>query len=473
MANTNEQIASEVLAAVGGKANITFVTHCITRLRFNLKDMALPDQQAIKEIKGVLGVVVTGGQFQVIIGQNVPKVYSALCKQAGIQEQASINENLDKPKEKLTPKSIGGNILGYLSGSMTPMIPAMMAAAMFKTVQVIVGPDMLKLVTAESSLYLLCGFMYSAFFYFLPMFLGYTASKKLGLNPVMGMLAAGLLLVPEFMALAGGEMAFNVYGIPCKVNNYAQTVLPIVLTVWVMSYVDRFFRKVIPDMLATVFAPFLTMVVMCPIELCLLAPLGSICGDFIGNGLLAFGSVGGFLAVAVVAALWEFLVMSGMHQVLIVFGITAMMTNGVDNFVLTAGGYATWAAFGMALGAFLRLRDKDEKALSLGYFVSGILGGVTEPVLYGIGFKYKRPFIAMAAGAFCGGLYGGLMHVGTYVMGATNFLAVLGYVGGGTGNMIQGCIGVAIAFGVSAALTYFIGFTADDLAVKEKSEVEV
>ena len=235
------------------------------------------------------------------------------------------------------------------------------------------------------------------------------------------------------------------------------------LTVWVMSYVDRFFRKVIPDILSTIFVPFLTMVVIVPVELCLLAPIGSVAGDFIGNGLLAFGNVGGFLAIAVVAAVWEFLVMSGMHTVLIVFGISSMMTNGVDNFVLTAGGYATWAAFGMALGAFLRLRDKEEKTLALGYFVSGILGGVTEPVLYGIGFKFKKPFIAMAIGGFCGGLYAGLMHVGTYVMGATNFLSVLGYVGGGTANMIHGCVGAVIALGVSAALTYFIGFTEQDL----------
>ncbi|MCI8401123.1 MAG: PTS transporter subunit EIIC [Lachnospiraceae bacterium] len=464
MAQNNEQIATSVLEAIGGKENITFVTHCMTRLRFNLKDMGIPDQEEIKKIKGVLGAVVTGGQFQIIIGQNVPKVYASLCDQAGIARQEAVDENLDKPKEKLTPGKIGSNILNYMAGSMTPMIPAMMAAAMFRTIQVLIGPGMLSLITAESSMYMLCDFMYNAFFYFLPVYLGYTASKKLNLNPVLGMMAACLLLVPEFMALAGSETSFNVYGIPCIVNNYSQSVLPIVLTVWVMSYVDRFFRKVIPDMLSTIFAPFLTMVVMAPLELCLLAPLGSVLGDFIGNGLLAFGETGGFLAVAIVAALWEFLVMSGMHSVLIMFGITTLLTNGSESFILVAGGYATWAAFGMALGAFLRLRDKEEKSLALGYFVSGILGGVTEPVLYGIGFKYKRPFIAMAIGGFCGGLYGGLMHVGTYVMGATNFLAVLGYVGGGTTNMVHGCIGVGITIVVTTALTYFMGFTAKDLA---------
>ncbi|WP_099467108.1 PTS transporter subunit EIIC [Konateibacter massiliensis] len=458
-----QKIAADVLTAVGGKDNVSLVTHCMTRLRLNLKDESIPNQEEIKKIPGVIGVVNTGGQLQIIIGQSVPKVYSAFCKAAGIAEQSALNENLDEKKEKLTPKRIGSNILNYLSGSMTPMIPAMITAAMFKTVQVIIGPDMLGIAGTDSNIYMLCSFMYSAFFYFLPIFLGFTAAKKLNMNPIMGLYAAALLLVPDFMALADSGTAFTVYGIPAPVNNYSQTVLPVILTIWVMSYIDRFFRKVVPDVLSTIFAPFLTMVVMVPLELCLFAPLGSILGGYVGNGLLAFGNVGGFIAVAVVAALWEFLVMTGMHQVLIVFGITAMMTNGVDNFVLTAGGYATWAAFGMALGAFLRLKNKSEKSLSLGYFISGILGGVTEPVLYGIGFKYKRPFIAMAIGGFCGGLYAGITGVGTYVMGATNFLAVLGYVGGGTANMINGCIGVAISLVVSAVLTYLFGFTAEDL----------
>ncbi|MCD8353582.1 MAG: PTS transporter subunit EIIC [Clostridiales bacterium] len=464
MANTNEQIASEVLKAVGGKENISFVTHCITRLRFNLKDMNLPNQDEIKAIDGVLGVLVSGGQFQVIIGQNVTKVYSALCSEAGIQEQAAVDENLDAPKEKLTPKKVGSNIMSFLSGSMTPMIPAMITAAMFKTIQVAFGPDMLNLISETSDLYLLCGFVYSSFFYFLPIFLGYTASKKLGLNPIMGIMATAVLLVPDFMSLATEGASFTVYGIPAATNDYSQTIVPALLSVWVLSYIEKFFKKIIPDMLSTIFVPFLSMLVLLPLELCLLAPLGSILGDYIGNGLLVFGDFGGFIAVAVVAALWEFLVMTGMHQVLIVFGITCIATNGVDTFVLTAGGYATWAAFGMALGAFFRLKDKEQKSLSLGYFISGILGGVTEPVLYGIGFRYKRPFIAMAIGGFCGGLYAGIMHVGTYVMGATNFLSVLGYVSGGTANMVNGCIGVVIAFVVSAVLTYFIGSTKEDLA---------
>lgn len=465
---TNKQIAENVLKAVGGKSNVTHVTHCMTRLRFNLKDESIPNDEEVKKISGIIGVVRAGGQYQVIVGQNVPKVYAEVCAIGDFQAASPVNENLDAPKQPLTPKQVGLNILNYMAGSMTPLISVMLAAAMFKTLQVLFGPDMLGLISAESDFYLLCTMLYNAFFYFLPIYLGATAAKKLGASQPLGMMCAAMLLVPEFVALASEGASFTVYGIPAPTNVYSQTVLPIMLAVFVMYYVERFFKKVIPDVLSTIFTPFLTMVVMVPLTFCLLAPIGSWAGNLIGNGLILFGNYGGFLAVAVVAALWEFLVMTGMHQVLILFGITTIMQTGCDKFVLTAGGYATWAAFGMALGAFLRIRDKEEKAMALGYFISGILGGVTEPVLYGIGFKYRKPFIALIIGGFCGGLYAGITGVGTYVMGATNFLAVLGYVNGGTANLINGCIGALISLVVTAALTYFIGFDKNEPVIQKQ-----
>ncbi len=458
----NKKIAQNVLEAVGGKDNVIQVTHCMTRLRFNLKDQNIPEDAKLKEIKGVLGVVRSGGQYQVIVGQNVPKVYEEICQIGGFAAKAAIEETLDGPKEKLTVKTAGGKILNYLSGSMAQLIPGMIGTAMFKTIQVVAGPDMLGLVTAESSFYLLCTILYNAFFYFIPIFLGYSAAKRLGCSQILGMLMGSMLLVPDFTALVGTDFSFSVYGIPAPVADYGQTIVPVILGVWILSYVEKFFRKIIPDVLSTIFVPFLSLVVMTPINFCLLAPLGSRLGNLIGNGLLAFGEFGGFLAVAVVAALWEFLVMTGMHAVLIVFAIGGIMTNGFDNFVLVAGGIATWAAYGIALGAFLRQKDKEEKALSFGYFVSGILGGVTEPALYGIGMRYKRPFIALLIGGAVGGLYAGITHVATYVMGATNFLGVLGYVSGGTANLVNGIIASLLAMIITAACTYFFGFTKED-----------
>lgn len=471
MSTKNQKIAEDVLQAVGGKGNITTVLHCMTRLRFTLKDQSVPNLEEIKKISGVIGVQVVGGQLQIIIGQNVNKVYDEVCKIGGITASEGLQENIDGPKEKLTLKRIGGNILDYMSGSLSPVIPVMLAAAMFKTALVLFGPDMLNLFSAESDLYILFNFLYDAGFYFMPVYLGYTAAKKLGVTPVLGMYMGCVLLVPAFMQLAEAGASFTVYGIPCRVGNYAQTVVPILLIVWVMSYVEKFFKKYVPTALSTIFTPFLTAAVMIPIALCGLAPLGGFIGDYIGAFLVSFSENGGFLAVAVIAGLWEFLVISGMHSVVIITGITLIMQQGYESCIMVAGGMATWAAFGMALGAFFKLKNKEEKSLSLGYFISGMIGGVTEPALYGIGFKYKRPFIALFIGGFLAGLYAGIMNVSVHVMGATNFLAVLGYVGGGTSNLMHGVIGNLIALFGTAILTYFIGFNKQDIAVKSEGSL--
>lgn len=457
--------AEDVLKAVGGSDNIVSATHCMTRLRLNLVDEQKANDEAVKAIKGVIGVNHQSGQYQVIIGQTVDKVYAEFSGLIGNKSQIQAADS-DTPKKKLTVKETFSRVLDYLSGSMTPLIPAMITAAMFKTIQVILGPDLFNLIGTKSDIYQLCGFLYSAFFYFLPIFLGFTAAKKLGASQVMGLYVGAMLLVPELVQLA--EKSFKVYGfIPTTIHDYSQSVIPVVLSVWVMSYIEKFFKRIVPAVLSTIFVPFLTMIVMTPLVLALLAPIGNIFGQWIGDGLISFGNIGGFVAVAVVAALWELLVMTGMHMVLITFALTALMTNGVDNFVMVAAVLATWATFGLSLGAALRIRDKEEKALTFGYVVSGIVGGVTEPTIYGVMLKYKRTIAALIVGGGFAGAYAGLTHVGMYVAGASNFLSVVGYFAGGRTNIINGFIATAIAFFGTAALTYFFGFRDDEYQLGE------
>ncbi|MEY8257075.1 PTS transporter subunit EIIC [uncultured Dubosiella sp.] len=454
----NQQIATTIMELVGGTDNISFVTHCMTRLRLNLKDESIVDDEKVKKVKGVLGIAHTGGQYQIIIGQNVPKVYKAVCEMGGFKPESAIDENLDKPKEKLTLKKVGSNIMNYMSGSMTQLIPGMIAAAMFKTLLVVLGPDMMNVITPENDLYILLDFVYDAFFYFLPIFLGYAAAKKLGSNVILGIMMGTILLVPDFVALVGTKESLSVYGfLNAPVAAYGQSVLPVLLAVWIMSYVEKGCKKIVPDVLSTVFVPTLVLAIMVPILLCVCGPIGSYVGSFICNGLIAFGNVGGFIAIAFIGALWEFLVMSGMHPVLIMFAMTTMMETGKEAFLSPAATCATFAAIGMALGAFLKQKNKEEKAESMGYFVSGIVGGVTEPVLFGIGFRYKKPFIAMAIGGFVGALYSGIFGVYASFLGATNFMIFLGYVAGGTSNLIHGIIGGLLALIVSAIATYILG----------------
>lgn len=457
MANKNEQIAGEVLTAIGGKDNITGVTHCMTRLRFNLKDASIPEDETVKGIKGVMGVARTGGQYQVIIGTNVDKVYTYLCESAGIKSESAIAENSDGKKEALTPKKVGENIMAYLSGSLTPIIPAVLAAAIFKSLVAIFGPDMLNIMSAEGDLYKLFTFVGDAGYYFLPLLIGYTAAQKLKASPVLGIFLGGIMLHPTFMAMVDEGTPFTVYGIPVSVQNYSSTILPILLSVWVMSYVEKFFKKYIPDAIKVLAVPFLTIAVMLPVTLCVLGPLGSFMGTYICAAILWLGEHFGFIGAAVIGALWEFLVMSGMHHVMIAQMIQVMAANGFDPVVTLGAVSASMAVTGMCLGMALALRDKEEKSLSFSYVIAAIIGGVTEPGLYGVGFKYKKPFIGMAAGGAAGGLYAGIFGVNAYVMvPVANFLALTAYTGGSTANIINGVISGVIAIVVSAVVTFVL-----------------
>ena len=248
---SNEQIAKDVLEAVGGSENVSAVTHCMTRLRFNLVDQDVPNDDAVKEIPGVLGVVRNGGQYQVVIGQNVSKVYPEVCKLGGFESKRAVEENPDVPaaEERLTPKAIGGAVMDYLSGSMTPVIPSIMAAAMFKTIATIFGGEMLGLIPDGSDLAILLELVYNAGFYFFPVYLGYTAAKNLNTSIPIGMFLGGILIAPGLIELATEGTPFSVYGIPCSVYNYSSSVIPIILSVWVMSYVHRFIDKYMPNAL--------------------------------------------------------------------------------------------------------------------------------------------------------------------------------------------------------------------------------
>ena len=458
----NKKIAQDILEAVGGKGNVTSATHCMTRLRLNLTDPAKAPEEAVKNVTGVLGVVQAGGQYQIIVGQNVPKVYSEFCKLTGLEAKEAIQENLDAPKEKLTLKKIGGNILGYLSGSMTPMIPIMMAAAMFKTV-LTVFTDLLHILPADSNFYILMDFMYDAGMYFMPIYIGYFAAKKIGMTPGLGMYLGGILLAPDFLNLVTSGVEFSVFGLPVYMKSYAQSFLPIVLSVAMAYLFEKLFKKIVPDVLSTIFVPMFTIFCATPVALVVTAPIGYILGDYIGAALIFLGDHTGFVGLAIIAGLWEYLVMTGIHGVLLMPAMTTMMGGGVDPCMFPAAKCATFAAIGMALGTFLRMKNKEEKATAGGMFISGLVGGVTEPVLYGIGLKYKRPFIAMSIGAAIGGLYNGITGVVAAAFAPSNFMGVLAFSGTTSGNFINGTIGCCVALIASAILTFLFGYSKEEI----------
>nr|WP_239461095.1 PTS transporter subunit EIIC [Faecalicoccus acidiformans] len=358
-----------------------------------------------------------------------------------------------------------------MASCLMPLIPMLIAASLFKTIAAIIGPDMLGLVNAESDLYVLFSFVGDAGFYFFPIMIGYTASKYFGCNPILGMFLGAIMLHPTFVALAQGEEAFTVYGIPCHVQNYSSSIIPIMLSVFVFSYIERFFNKRIPEALSAVFSPMLAVAVMLPIMLCVLGPIGSIVGEYISIGLIALGNMGGIMtvfAMMLIAALWEYIVMAGMHWLFITTIFMIIADQGMETVVAPSVLLAAFTVGGMCLGATMRLHGKEQKALGISYLIAQMVGGVTEPGLYGIGVRYKRPFIGMMAGGLAAGLFAAIVGLKVYnFLPVASFLALLGFIGPDMMNMVFAIIGAILAFVVSAIVTYLLGVDESLAAEKE------
>ncbi|MGN0070583.1 MAG: PTS transporter subunit EIIC [Atopobiaceae bacterium] len=476
MAVDNQKIAEGVLANVGGADNIASATHCMTRLRLTFKDKSKVDSEEIKKITGVLGINWAGEQCQVIIGQNVPKVYDAVLAK-GVKGGGAIDENLDKDltKEKLTPKAVGNKILDYLSGSMVQMIPLIMASGLFRTFAVVMGPQMFNLWAADSGIYsFFYTTLYEAGFYFLPIYLGYCAAKRVGANPLLGLLSGGILIAPTIVTAAANGATINVYGIDIAAANYSQSVLPVILTVPVLAVVEKFMRKHVPDVLSTLFTPFFTMAVVVPIELIVLAPIGNLLGQGIAAiifGLAGLGGAGVLIVMAVLGAFWQFFVVAGMHMPVILLAQVTLLQTGVDPFLFVATNCAAVAVWGCAIGAFLRIRNKEEKGLAAGYVAAAIVGGVTEPALFGIVLRFRRTMYGMFVGGAIGAVVSGILGVHIYVgaMGS-GLLMILGYVQGGAFNTVAAVIGLVVSCVVAAAVVYFTGFTKEELAALDNEK---
>lgn len=460
------KIAIEILDKIGGKDNISKVLHCVTRLRFNLKDKSLAEVSDIENIKGVFGTMEAGGQLQIIIGPDVENVYDEVIRIANIKSPDSINIK-EMEKKKITIKSVLNGILDGISGSMAPVIPVIVTCAFFKIITALCGPDMLNLISSESDLFTLFTFVGDAGFYFFPVIIGYSAAKKFDVLPVLGILMGCILMHPTFIQMAYEGTAFTVYGIPCNVQNYESSILPIIMSVWVMSYILNFFNKYLPTSIKSVFAPGFTIAIMLPIALCILGPAGAYLGTYIVNGLFGLQGIVGFLGIAIIAAVYPLLVITGMHMILITALFQVFATNGFDGFASVSLTIASFSVMGVAIGAALRIKNKEQKALATQFAITAVIAGTSEPTLYGICTRYKKPFIGLIVGGFAGGLYAGMTGViSANLVPSTNFFAALAFLGDSQMNFINGIIGCIIAVIVATAITYFFGFDKDELALK-------
>lgn len=454
--------AKGILANIGGQENINQLSHCYTRLRFNLKDQSIVNTQAIKDLEGILDVVEASGQFQVVVGPQVDKVYKEIMGLTNLQH----NDHTDnKPKEKLTVKSAVNKVLDIFIGCFTPIIPVIAGCGMIKVLCAVLLT--LGILTAENSTYQILSFVGDSVFYFLPLFVGYTAAKKMDTDPFIGMVLGAILLHPNFSAMgADGATYTSFLTLPVRIASYSAQALPVILCVWVMKYINNFAEKVSPSIVKVFLRPMITILVMVPIMLVVVGPLGAILGDYF-QGFCDVMNQWGWIAVGLNAAIFPFLVLTGMHNALIPLMIQMFATQGFDPVLVPSGLVANIAEGGAAFGVFMKSKNKGVKGTALSASVSALFG-ITEPALYGVNLRFKKPFIMMLIGSLVGGCLAGLMGVTAYSFVSPSIVSLPIFAGKGS-SFIWAIISAIFTFIFTAIITWLFGYKdekGDDHAVK-------
>ena len=448
-----EKLCQEILVHVGGKENISFVAHCMTRLRMNLKDQAKVDQEKIKKIKGVLGCQFSGGQFQVIIGQHVDDVYNDFIETTGFQVQNKIDEQLDSIEEKFSWKQLPNKLIDAVSGCVTPILPIITATGIIKLIVALLGESMLNVLPATSDFMVLLTFVGNAGFYFFPVFIAWAASKKFNTSTPMALFLGAILIHPTLVEMVTKGTQFSVYGIPMTLVNYSSQFLPSILIVWVMSYVYKFFDKLSPKSMKIILVPTCTILVMLPLALCIVGPLANL----LGQGLAAFFtnlySLVGPLAIGLIGASWYFLVATGMHQALIALATTMIANMGADSIILVGSKSGSYALMGLAVAYLIRCK-KEDKAIASANAVTLLVGGISEPTIFSMLLRYKKAMIVQIIAGFVGGVINGFLHVSIYFFGATNILTGLAF----GKDLTLGMIGCGVSFVISLVLGTVLGF---------------
>lgn len=449
-------LAKSILKDIGGKENVISFTHCATRLRFNLKDDNKADKKHLDETPGVMGVVNKGGQFQVIIGSDVPNVYRELNIIGGFEDSAA--EKSEKTNHD--DRNVLVRILDTIAGIFTPIIPAITGAGILKAFMALLTA--FGWIDPASQTYSLLSVFSDSAFYFLPFLIAYSAARKLKCNPVMAMSIAGILLHPNFMSMldtvkeTGEPLKF--IGIPVTPATYSSSVIPIILSVWLMSYVEPIADKISPKPVKFFTKPLITLVVTGAVSITVLGPLGTIIGDGIATGISFLNNYASWLVPLVIGAVSPLLVMSGTHYGLIPIGINNIATTGFDTIVGPGMLGSNIAQGGAAFAVALRTKNKIIRQEAYSSGITAVCG-ITEPALYGVNLKLKRPLIAAIIGGGASGLYLGITGVGRYTSGSPGLLALPGYIGTeGFTNITNAVIGSAIALVVSFVAALILGF---------------
>ena len=456
-----QAIAKEILKDVGGKDNIVDVTHCYTRLRFVLKDTKQVNKEALLQTEGVISVVESGGQYQVVLGNKVAHVYNAL--EPWLAQQLTTKTST---KEK---NSLGNRILNTVAAIFTPVVPAIAASGMLKgilAIAVMVANNFYQVDLKPLNTYIILSAASDALFYFMPVILGYSAAKVFKTNEYIAMVIGATLCYPTIVSLMTEESAVTLFGLHVTKANYVSTVIPIILAIFILAYVQRFLEKVIPEVLKIIMVPTLSLLLMIPATLLLFGPIGIYLGDGVNWLYYYIMNLSPILLGGFIGGIWCVLVIFGAHRGLVPIGINDVARTGRQNLLAFAGA-ANFSQAGAAFGVFVRTKNKGLKAVAASATVTALFG-ITEPAIYGANLRLKKPMIyAVASGAAGGALMGWGGSYGT-AFANQGLLTIPVYAEAGTKAFICYLLGCGIAFFGAFLLTIFLGF--NDLPLDESRQ---
>ncbi|CAG4700243.1 beta-glucoside-specific PTS transporter subunit IIABC [Enterococcus faecalis] len=456
-----QAIAKEILKDVGGKDNIVDVTHCYTRLRFVLKDTKQANKEALLQTEGVISVVESGGQYQVVLGNKVAHVYNAL--------EPLLAQQLTTKTSTKEKNSLGNRILNTVAAIFTPVVPAIAASGMLKgilAIAVMVANNFYQVDLKPLNTYIILSAASDALFYFMPVILGYSAAKVFKTNEYIAMVIGATLCYPTIVSLMTEESAVTLFGLHVTKANYVSTVIPIILAIFMLAYVQRFLEKVIPEVLKIIMVPTLSLLLMIPATLLLFGPIGIYLGDGVNWLYYYIMNFSPILLGGFIGGIWCVLVIFGAHRGLVPIGINDVARTGRQNLLAFAGA-ANFSQAGAAFGVFVRTKNKDLKAVAASATVTALFG-ITEPAIYGANLRLKKPMIyAVASGAAGGALMGWGGSYGT-AFANQGLLTIPVYAEAGTKAFICYLLGCGIAFFGAFLLTIFLGF--NDLPLDESRQ---
>ena len=467
-----ENLAKEILENVGGKENINSLTHCVTRLRFRLKDESKANDEALKNNPGVVTVMKSAGQYQVVIGNHVPLVYVDVCELAGIS-------NGTQQVEEEAPQGLFNKLIDIISGCFQPILGPLCAAGIIKGLNAllvfILGSSF-----NNSGTYMILNAIGDSIFNFLPIILGYTAAKKFNVNVIVGMIIGATLCYPtiqtDTLSAAGkaiGTLPFigsyytKFIGIPFVSGNYTSTVVPVICIVALAAQIQKIAKKFVPEMLQNFFVPFFVLIISLPIGLLVIGPVVSLLTTVLSNmfaGLYAFSPI---VTAFVIGALWQCLVIFGLHWALVPMAMVNIGNLGYDTILPGMLG-TTFAATGVLAAMYLKLKDENKKALAIPGVISAFCG-VTEPAIYGFLLPEKTPFVFSCIGGAVGGAIMGTVAVKQYVIGGLGIFSVVNFISpkGNATGMIISLIAGAVSLVVGFVLT-MIFYKTNDQQVENK-----